>query len=166
MLVGILNWIVGISRFDISHDTSSLAHFASCPRKGHLGRALRVFGYLKKYPNKRIVVGSRDPIVTGGELSFYSKLVEEFKEDYPKSVEEIDDYLPPPMVDELANNVFVDSDHAHDNVTRRSIAGFIMLVGRTPLFYYSKQKGAVETSTYSADFMAMRHAVEEVVALR
>ena len=41
-----------------------------------------------------------------------------------------------------------------------------MLVGRTPVFYYSKRQGAVETSTYSAEFMPMRHAVEEVVALR
>ena len=44
MLVGMLNWIVGIGRFDISHATSSLARFDSCPRKGHLKRALRVFG--------------------------------------------------------------------------------------------------------------------------
>ena len=64
MLVGMLNWIVGIGRFDISHATSSLARFSSCPRKGHLERALRVFGYLKKYPNKRIVLDSRDPIIT------------------------------------------------------------------------------------------------------
>ena len=41
-----------------------------------------------------------------------------------------------------------------------------MLVGRTPVLYYSLKKGAVETSTYSTEFMAVRHAVEEVVALR
>ena len=51
-------------------------------------------------------------------------------------------------------------------VTRRSITGLIMLVGRTPVLYYSKRQGAVETSTYYADFMAMRHAVEEFVSLR
>ena len=41
-----------------------------------------------------------------------------------------------------------------------------MLVGRTPVLYYSKRQGAVETSTYYADFMAMRHDVSEFVALR
>ena len=81
MLVGMLNWTVGIGRFDIAHATSSLARFASCPRKGHLDPELRVFGYLKKYTNKRKVVDSRYPIVTGGYLSCYYKLVEEFKEE-------------------------------------------------------------------------------------
>ena len=60
----------------------------------------------------------------------------------------------------------MDYDHAHDKVTRRSITGLIMLVGRTPVFYYSKRQGEVETSTYSEEFMEMLHAVEEVIALR
>ena len=38
------------------------------PAKAHLERALRTFGYLKKFPNKRIVVDSRDPIITGRRL--------------------------------------------------------------------------------------------------
>ena len=82
------------------------------------------------------------------------------------AVENVDKYLPPPLVDELAITVFVDSDHAHDKVNCRSITGIIMLVGRTNLLYYSKQQVAVETSNYSAEFMTMSHAVEEVVALR
>ena len=41
-----------------------------------------------------------------------------------------------------------------------------MLVGRTPVSYYSKRKGYVETSTYSAEFMATSHAVEEVGSLQ
>ena len=61
--------------------------------------------------------------------------------------------------------MLVDSDHAHDKVTRQSITGLIMLVGRTPVLYYSKRQGAVETSTYYVDFMAMRHAVEDFVSL-
>ena len=40
-----------------------------------------------------------------------------------------------------------------------------MLVGRTPVLYYSKRQGAAENSTYYAEFMVIRHAVEEVVAL-
>ena len=166
MLIGMLNWIVGIGRFDIAHATSSLARFSSCPRKTHLDRALRVFGYLKRFPNKRTVVDSRDPIITGGDLSDYNSILESFKEEYPDASEEIDANLPTPLVDELAITMFVDSDHAHDKVTRRSITGLIILVGRTPVFYYSKRQGAVETSTYSAEFMAMRYAVEEAVAIR
>ena len=97
-----------------------------------------MFGYLKKYLNKRIAGDSRDPIITGGDLSHYSKLVEEFKEEYPKAMEDIYEYLPPPLIDDMAITVFVNSDHAHDKVTRRSITGLIMLVGRNPVFCYIK----------------------------
>ena len=41
-----------------------------------------------------------------------------------------------------------------------------MILSRTPVFYYSKQKGSVQTSTYSVEFMGMSDSVEEVVALR
>ena len=41
-----------------------------------------------------------------------------------------------------------------------------MIVGRTLVLYYSKQQVAVENSTYSAECMEMRHAVEEVVAIQ
>jgi hypothetical protein len=62
MLMGILVWLVVIGRIDVAHATSSLLRFTACPRKGHLDRVLRVFGYLKKRPNRQIVVNSRDPI--------------------------------------------------------------------------------------------------------
>ena len=112
------------------------------------------------------MVDSRDPIITGGDLSCYSKLVEDFKEEYPEALEEIDSYLPPPLVDKLSITVSVDSNHAHDKVTHQSITGLIIHFDKTYVLYYSKEKGAVETSTCYAEFMAMRHAVEEVVALR
>jgi len=114
MLIGMLNWIVGIGRFDIAHATTSLARFSSCPRKCHLDRALQVFGYLKKYPNKRILVDSRDPIITGGDEVKAKQLAASFREEYPDVVEEIDCNLPMPLVEELAIKTFVDSYHAHD----------------------------------------------------
>jgi hypothetical protein len=48
MLIGMLNWIVVIGRIDIAFAISSLSHFVTCPRKGHLEWAYYVFGYLKK----------------------------------------------------------------------------------------------------------------------
>ena len=38
-------------------------------------------------------------------------------------------------------------------------------VGSTIIFYGSKRQGAVATSTYSAEFMALRHATEEIIHL-
>ena len=44
--------------------------------------------------------------------------MEYFKEEHLEDSEEIDLRIPPPLVDELAITVFVDSDHAHDKLTR------------------------------------------------
>jgi hypothetical protein len=166
MLMGILVWLVVIGRIDVAHATSSLSRFTACPRKGHLDRVLRVFGYLKKRPNRRIVVDSRDPIYRGGEDALSIDFTKELGTKYPDAVEEIDVNLPEALIDEMEITVFVDSDHAHDKVTRRSITGMIIFVGRTPVVYSSKRQGAIETSTYGAEFCAMKNGVEELIALR
>jgi len=131
-----------------------------------LDRALRAFRYLKKYPNKRILVDSRDPIITGGDEVKAEQLAASFCEEHPDAIEEIDCNLPMLLVEELAITTFVDSNHTHDKVTQWFITGVIILVGRTPVIYHSKQQGTVETSTYYATFMAMRTAVEEIVSIR
>eukprot|EP00957_Ditylum_brightwellii_P016105 1212872-Ditylum_brightwellii.AAC.1 len=61
MLIGMLNWIVTLGRLDIAYAVSSLARFVACPPKGHSDRALYVFGCLKKKPNRRIRIDSKDP---------------------------------------------------------------------------------------------------------
>ena len=166
MLMGMLNWVICLGRIDVAFAGSSLGRFSACPRKGHLERVLRVFGYLKKNKNRRIVIDSRDPIITGGKDSLEKDFTEIFREAYPDAAEEIDAKIPVPLIDELEVTTFVDSDHAHDRVTRRSITGILILVGRTPVFFSSKRQGAIETSTYGAEFCAMRTAVEEVQSVR
>ncbi|MGH3055550.1 MAG: Ty1/Copia family ribonuclease HI, partial [Gaiellaceae bacterium] len=47
-----------------------------------------------------------------------------------------------------------------------SITGILTVVGRTPVNWMSKRQGAVETSTYGAEFLAMRTAVEEAISIR
>jgi hypothetical protein len=90
----------------------------------------------------------------------------ELGDQYPGAFEEIDANLPKPLIDEIEITVFVDSDHAHDKVSRRSITGLLIFVGRTPVFYTSKRQGAIETSTYGAEFCGMKTAVEELIAVR
>lgn len=86
------------------------------------------FGYLKKYRNRRIVVDSRDPIVKGGQDALDKDYTKIFKDFYHDAAEEIDAKLPTPLIDEIEVTAFVDSDHAHDKVTRRSIKGLLLLV--------------------------------------
>ena len=89
----------------------------------------------------------------------------DFLEDYPGASEDIDSSLPEAFGEELLTSLFFDADWAHDIATRRSITGLIAMVGSTPLTWQSKQQGCIATSTYCAEFIAMRSAVEESISL-
>ena len=87
MLIGMAQCSVTIGRLDIAFAVSSLSRFSSAPREHHLELALHLFGYLKKHPNRRIVLDSR-PLLIDEELrknSFHP----DFLEDYPDAREDI-----------------------------------------------------------------------------
>jgi hypothetical protein len=98
-------WACTIGRLDIAFAVSSLSRFSASPRTHHLELALHLFGYLKKNPNRRIVLDSR-PMLVGQELlldSFHP----DFLEDYPDAKEDLDDTLPQAYGDELSTSVFL-----------------------------------------------------------
>lgn len=90
----------------------------------------------------------------------------DFLEDYPDASEDISLNLPKPYGKELQTSVFFDADHAHDQKTRRSVSGIFVFVGSTPVIWSSKRQGCVATSTYTAEFISTRTAVEEAIAIR
>ena len=61
---------------------------------------------------------------------------------------------------------FVDSDHAGDTVTRRSRTGFLIFLNSAPIYWYSKKQGSVETSSFGAEFIAMKQCCEYIRGLR
>ena len=142
MLIGMLNWIVTLGRIDIAYAVSSLSRFVAAPRKGHLKRALYVFEYLKKKFNRRIIIDSSDPIIVknGAEGNLDEDLSEKLLEFYPDAKEQVDRKLPKPLFNEISITAYVDSDHAHDKMTRRSMTGLIIFVGRTPVFILQKDR--------------------------
>jgi hypothetical protein len=59
----------------------------------------------------------------------------------------------------------MDSDHAHDHITRHSVLGILLFVGCTPVMAFSKRQGAAQASTYSAEFVVARTTIEEILSL-
>ena len=49
-LIGQLQWLISLGRFDIAVHVMSLSRFRAQPRKGHLDRAKRIVGYLMFLP--------------------------------------------------------------------------------------------------------------------
>ena len=47
-MVGQLQWLVTLGRFDIHAQVTTMSRFRSAPRKGHLERLQRIYGYVLK----------------------------------------------------------------------------------------------------------------------
>ena len=63
-------------------------------------------------------------------------------------------------------NVFIDAIHGGERLTYRSHTGIIIYVNNTPIDGFSKRQNMVETSTFGAELIAARIAMEKVKALR
>ena len=59
----------------------------------------------------------------------------DWTEQYPGAIEEMDEKFPTPLLGkEFTTTIYFDSDHAHDEKTRRSITGMIaFILGSTPV---------------------------------
>jgi hypothetical protein len=84
-----------------------------------------VLGYLKKYPNKGHVVNLKPPTIYPQYKTV--KLKEGFGGQYKYFHEDLDPQFPPPLVPEMDINIFVNTDHAHDKMTIRSIYWTLLL---------------------------------------
>ena len=88
------------------------------------------------------------------------------KKAYPDAAEELPINAPPPRGNPVTVYVFVDSDHAGDQVTRRSQTGIIIYLNNSPIIWYSKRQSTVEFSTFGSEFVALRIASELTISLR
>ena len=164
-VMGILQWIVTSGRIDITYAVTSLSRFCMSPREGHLKNAEQILGYLKKYARRGLVINPNPPQILDDDLNKSSGF-EDFTHQYHYFTEEIDSRFPAPKVKELDLNFFCDSDLAHDLVSGRSVTAILGFIGSTPCVWASKRQTAVQTSTFGAEFTALKTAVERVVNIR
>jgi hypothetical protein len=85
---------------------------------------------------------------------------------YPDAGEEFPKDLPPEKEPRVRMTVYVDADHAHDLVTRRSITGILVILNNTPIRWISKRQKTVETSIYGSELVASRVATELILEIR
>ena len=122
---------------------------------------LRVFAYLKKHHNARIVHDASYPRID------HSKFVTaDWKPFYGDVEEAKPGNAPQPRGQPVTIVLFVDADHAGNRMTRRSRTGFIIYINNSPIVWYTKKQGSVEGATFGSDLMAMKTATEENRALR
>ena len=160
-LIGSANWVITLGRFDIAYAVNNLARFSMAPRRGHLDAALRIFGYLKQLPHARLLVDPQPRDHTSTSFVDY-----DWTEFYPDATEELPPDMPPPRGRPVQTTCYVDADHAHDTLTRRSVSGILLFLNGMPIKWYSKRQKTVETSSYGSELVAARIAIELTQELR
>ena len=131
------------------------------PREGHLEQVLHILGYLKEHKKLRLMMDSSYPDINEKWFKHYN-----WEDFYRDAKEAIPPKMPEPRGNYVTTSCFVDADLAGNKVTRRSQTGVLIFVNQAPIHYYSKKQPTVETSTFGAEFCAMKVAVEMIEALR
>ena len=162
-VIGALQWVITLGRFDIAAAVMTLSRFRVEPREGHLARANRICGYLRKHPDAAIRFRTGIP---NHEEEYAMPTHDWMYTVYGETKEEIPDDIPEPMGKAVRTTSMVDANLMHCKVTGRSATGILTLVNQTPIEWFSKRQSTVETATYGSEFVAARIATEQTIALR
>jgi hypothetical protein len=132
------------------------------PTEGHITAVKRILSYLKTFPKERVIIDTSYPDHSMYPVDEHSN----WMEFYPDAGEAIPKDLPPEKGPRVRMTVYVDADHAHDLVTRRSITGILVMLNNTPIRWISKRQKTVETSTYGSELVDSRMATELILEIR
>jgi hypothetical protein len=119
-----------------------------------------VFAYLGLHQNARVVFVPTCPDV---EMDTFIKTY--CKSMYGDAKEMIPSDAPVPRVKEVDLLLFIDSDHAGEQFTRRSRTGFVIYLNMAPLVWFSKLQPTVESSVFGAEFVAIKNGIETCCGL-
>ena len=122
----------------------------------------KLFGYLKNRPNGKILCDTSYP-----DHSQYQTPDEQNWDDfYPDAKEELPPDMPKPLRKSVRITYYVDADHAHCKMTRRSVTGIILFINNMPIYWISKKQSTIETSTHRSELVAARIAVDLIMEMR
>lgn len=160
-MIGVLRWAVELGRIDMYTEVSLLSQHLALPRVGHLEAVYHIFAYLNKHEKSSIIFDPTDPILITPTMA---------KPDWSSFNDNLDEELPPRMPQPLGNpvniHVFVDANHAGNVVTRRSHTNILVFIQNSPVIWVSRRQNTVETSTFGSEFVALRNALDVILALR
>ena len=162
-LIGALQWLVTLGRFDIHLAVATMSSYRVAPRIGHLDRLKRVYGYLKRNPSGairfRTKIPNHESVATPVQYDWSSSIYGNVKEELPPD-------MPTPRGKAMRTTTYQDANLYHDLVTGRAMSGIFHFVNQTPIISYCKKQKTVETATYGSEFMVARHACEQIMDLR
>jgi hypothetical protein len=160
-LIGMLQWAVTLGRIEIATAVMTMSSFRAAPRKGHLERLMRIFGFLRNFKGSSIKFRTGMP-----DYSMYPEDHYDWKYVYGNVYEELPTDMPESRGKPVLITAFVDANLYHNKVTGRAVTGILMLLNKTPIDWYTKKQNTVESSTYGSEFVASRICTDKIVEFR
>jgi hypothetical protein len=161
-MIGCLQWAISLGRFDIHTATMTMSRFRIAPRKGHLERLKRMYGYLKKFKSAAIRVRTEEPDFSDLPIQKYDWC----ETVYGNVKEEVPADIPTPLGNQVTIVTYVDANLYHDILTGRSVTGILHFCNQTLIDWYSKRQACVQTATFGSEFVAARIATDQIMDLR
>jgi hypothetical protein len=162
-LIGALQWLVTLGRFDIHLGVATMSSYRCAPRQGHLERLQRMYGYLRRNPSGatrfRVKIPNHEALATPVQYDWTSSV-------YGNVTEELPPDQPIPRGKLMRTTTYQDANLYHDLVTGRAMSGIIHFVNQTPVISFCKKQKTVETATYGSEFMVARQAAQQIIDLR
>ena len=161
IMIGQLQWIVTLGRFDIHAQVTTMSRFRSAPRKGHLERLQRIYGYILKTKHFSTRYRTKEP-----DYSYLPNMKHDWRYTVYSNVQEIiPNNCPKPLGKSVTTTTTLDANLLHCLATGASLTACLHFCNHTPTHWYSKKQATVETSTYGSEFVAAKTATEQIMDL-
>jgi hypothetical protein len=152
---------VELGCIDITNEVPMLYTHLCLPHEGHLEAIFHVFAYLGPHHNAIVLF---DPAYPSADMGTFINT--DWKSMYGDMKEMIPSDAPVPRGKEVDLHLFVDSDHAGEQFTRRSRTGFVIYLNMAPIMWFSKHHPTAESSVFGAEFVAMKNGINTCCGLR
>ena len=159
-MVGQLQWLITLGRFDIQAQVISLSRFIAALRQAHLEQLKRIYAYIvrtKDYATRFRVMEPDYSYLPEQNFDWTYTVYGDVQEIIPQDI-------PDPLGKTVSTATTVDANLNHCLATGRSLTGCLHFVNHTPI--YSKRQATVETAIYGSELVASKTATEQIIDLR
>ncbi|KAL7578841.1 hypothetical protein ACA910_016061 [Epithemia clementina (nom. ined.)] len=161
-MIGQLQWLVDLGRFDVFCATMTMSKFRPAPREGHISRLKMRYGYVSEMRTAAICFCTAEPNYDDIKVPQHDWM----RTVYGNVKEVIPEDIPEPKGKPVVTTSYVDANLYHDVVTGKAVTAVLHLLNQTPIDWYSKKQGTVETATFGSEFSAARTASDQIVFIR
>lgn len=155
--------MVELSRIDICIEVSLMSSQIALLQEGHLKQLFHIFSYLKSYHNLEIVFDPSESVIDMSLFQCHNWSATVYGDDLK---EELSPNMPKCRGQGFTISAYVDSNHAGDSLTRKSRTGFLIFLNCALIYWLSKKKTAIETSSFGSEFTAIKQCIKYIRGLR